>query len=397
VDPILNPYVPGAGTKPPVIAGRDDLVDKAGITISRSKKGLFGKSFIAIGLRGVGKTVVLNSIQQIAEDKGCPTIYVEAHDDSSLVKLITPQLRSALIKLSKSEAAKELAEHGLRVLKNFASAVNLKIGEVEVGLDFGEAAGTADSGDISNDLPELFQAVGLAAKAKKTPLVLLIDEMQYFNGTELGALVMAIHRMNQRGLPIILFGAGLPQLIGKMGESKSYAERLFDFPKLDALSYVDAKIAVTQPAKNEGVDFTDEAVSEIFSVTKGYPYFLQEWGYVAWNLAENSKISELDVKKASPEAERRLDESFFRMRLERMTPTERKYIVAMAYLGEGPHLSGDIAKAYGAKVSTVAPLRSSLIAKGMIYSPSYGSTDFTVPLFDQFIRREFPNREYASD
>jgi hypothetical protein len=393
MDHALNPYAPGAGTRPPVIAGRDDLVETATVALKRAKNGLHGKSFIAVGLRGVGKTVVLNKVHELAEDSSYHVIYIEAHDDSSLAKLIVPQLRSTLLNLSKAEAAKELATKGLRVLKNFANALNVKIGEIEVGLDFQEDAGIADSGDITNDLPELFQIVGQAAQARKTAIAILIDEMQYFSSTEMGALVMSIHRVNQRGLPIVLLGAGLPQLLGKMGDSKSYAERLFNFPRVEALGFEDAKVAISEPALRQGVTFSKAALEAIFDVTKGYPYFLQEWGYVSWNIAENSEITADDIANAGPEAIKRLDESFFRMRIERMTPTERKYIVSMAYLGPGSHLSGDIAKAYGAKVSTVAPLRSSLIAKGMVWSPSYGSTEFTVPLFDEFVRREFPNSE----
>ena len=393
MDPALNPYVPGAGTRPPVIAGRDDLVTAATLALRRARGGLHGKSFIAVGLRGVGKTVVLNKVQELAEDDKYHVIFVEAHDDASLPKLLIPQLRTALLRMSNSAAARELAHRGLRVLRSFAKSLNVKVGDIEVGLDFGEEIGLADSGDITNDLPELLQVVGQAAKARGTALAIMIDELQYLSATELSALVMAVHRVSQRGLPIVVLGAGLPQLLAKMGDSKSYAERLFDFPRVEALSDADATTAITEPARRQGVLFTEGAVNEIIRVTKGYPYFLQEWGFVSWNIARGDQITQDDVERARPEAIRRLDESFFRMRLERMTPTERKYIAAMASLGPGPHLSGDIATAYGAKVSTVAPLRSSLIAKGMIWSPAYGSTDFTVPLFDDFIRREFPSRQ----
>ena len=391
MDPALNPYAPGAGTKPPILAGRDDLVKPAQIALTRAKNGLHGKSFIAIGLRGVGKTVVLNRVQELAEDDNYFPIYIEAHDDASLPTLLAPKIRQVLMKISRADKAKDIARRGLAVLKNFANAVNVKIGEVSIGLDFGDEVGTADSGDIETDLPELFQIIGEIAAARETVIAFLIDEMQYLKTEELSALVMALHRVNQRGLPIVLIGAGLPQLLGKMGVSKSYAERLFDFPRVEALSREDACVAISEPAKSSGVNFTDEALEETFNATKGYPYFIQEWGYVAWNMASDSPIGKGDIVAAQPEAIRRLDESFFRVRLERMTPTERRYIFAMASLGPGPHSSGDIAKAYGAKVTTVAPHRSSLIAKGMIYSPAYGTTDFTVPLFDEFIRRELPD------
>lgn len=391
MDSALNPYVPGAGTPPPLLAGRDNLVDSATIALIRAERGLFGKSFIAVGLRGVGKTVVLNKIQEIAENRDALVVYIEANDDASLIKSLIPQIRSALIKVSRVEAAKDLGHKGLRVLKRFASACKVNIGEIEVGLDFGEEIGIADSGDILNDLPELFQVIGNAMKGRGKPLVIIIDEMQYLSNEELGALIMAMHRVNQRLLPIILVGAGLPTLLGKMGESKSYAERLFDFPRIRELTQPDAKLAVVKPASNMGVVFSEEAFSELYRLTQGYPYFLQEWSYVAWNIAVGSEITKIDIENATPEAERRLDDSFFRVRLERMTPTEKRYISAMAKLGPGPHKSGDIADRYGAEVSSVAPHRSSLIAKGMIYSPSYGQTDFTVPLFDQFIAREFPD------
>lgn len=332
--------------------------------------------------------MVLNRVQELAEDDNYLPIYIEAHDDASLASLLVPRLRQVLLKISSSEKAREAARRGLAVLKNFANAVQVKIGEISLGLDFGEEVGTADSGDIQADLPELLHVIGEAAAARKTVVAILIDEMQYLSSQEMSALVMAIHRVNQRALPIVLIGAGLPQLLGKMGESKSYAERLFDFPRVEALNKHDAHIAVAAPANDAGVEFTTEALDEIYRVTRGYPYFLQEWGYVAWNEATQSPIDKDDIISAQEEAIRRLDESFFRVRLERMTPTERRYMYAMAKLGKGPHQSGDIAKQYGAKVTTVAPIRSSLIAKGMIYSPSYGTTDFTVPLFDEFLGRE---------
>ncbi len=364
------------------------MVAKATLALKRAKLGRHGKSFIAVGLRGVGKTVVLNKVQELAEDDHYIVLYIEAHDESSLASLLVPKLRQALIRMSKTERAKDVAIRGLGVLRNFANAVNVKMGDVSVGLDFDDDEGIADSGDIASDVPDLFQILGEAAAARETAIAILVDEMQYLSSEEMSALVMAMHRSNQRSLPIVLIGAGLPQLLGKMGESKSYAERLFDFPRIEALDFENACLAIAEPAKQEGVEYTADALDKVFEVTQGYPYFLQEWGYVSWGLADVSPIAVDLINEASPEAIRRLDESFFRMRLERMTPTERKYMNAMASLGKGPHSSGDIAKAYNAKVSTVAPTRSSLIAKGMIYSPSYGNTDFTVPLFDEFIRRE---------
>lgn len=385
-----NPYAPGAGTRPPLLAGRDDLVSTATTTLIRAKDGRYAKSFVAVGLRGVGKTVVLNKVNELADAQGYHTAFIEAHDDASFASILVPRLRTILLKISRTAEAAEIARRGLAILKNFASALKVQIGEVEIGLDFREEVGTADSGKLTNDLPELFVTLGEVAKARKTAIALLIDEVQYLSEEELSAAIMAMHQVNQKALPVVLIAAGLPQVLGKMGQSKSYAERLFDFPRVEALGRGDAYRAIREPARVQGVEFSDEALDEIFSVTSGYPYFLQEWGYVTWDLAQSSPISRDVVLGARTEAIRRLDESFFRVRLERMSPTERRYMRAMAELGVGPHTSGDIAKAYDAKVTTIAPVRSSLISKGMIYSPSYGNTDFTVPLFDQFMRREMP-------
>ena len=385
-----NPYAPGAGTRPPLLAGRDDLVSNATVALARAKKGRHGKSFVAVGLRGVGKTVVLNRVLELAEAEKYQVAYIEAHDNASLASLLVPQLRSIMVRINKMEGAKELGRRSIAILKNFANAVKVNIADIEVGLGFDDEAGVADSGDLANDLPELFTALGQAAADRKTAIAILVDEIQYLEEAEIGALIMAIHRVNQRGLPVVLIAAGLPQILGKMGESKSYAERLFDFPRVEALYKIDAMSAISVPAAAEGVEFTSEALELIYEVTRGYPYFLQEWAYVTWNMAVVSPIEPEVVRAAEGEAIRRLDESFFRVRLERMTPTERRYIQAMGRLGVGPHSSGDIAKRYGATVSTVAPLRANLISKGMVWSPAYGMTDFTVPLFDEFVRREMP-------
>jgi len=274
---------------------------------------------------------------------------------------------------------------------------NYNYGDFEAGLNFDREEGTADSGDLSADLPELFVALGQAAAARKTAVAIIIDEIQYLSESELSSLIGSIHKVNQKQLPVVLVGAGLPQVLARMGNAKSYAERLFEFPQVAALSEEHARAAIVAPASQEGVSYEDGALKEIFRVTQGYPYFLQEWGYVTWNFAKSTVITEDDVAKSGPEALRRLDQSFFRMRLDRMTPTEKRYIRAMAGLGQGPHRSGDIAREYGALVTTVAPIRSSLISKGMIYSPAHGETAFTVPLFDEFMRREIPHNSIDAE
>jgi hypothetical protein len=281
-------------------------------------------------------------------------------------------------------------KRGLRVLLSFVSKIKVKYEGLEVGMDLDPEPGVADTGDLETDLTQLMLAVGEAAKARGTAVALVIDEIQYLDEGELSALIMALHRITQKQLPVVLVGAGLPQLVGQMGRSKSYAERLFDFPTIGKLNKQDARRALEEPVNAAGAKFAAQALSEIIAVTDGYPYFLQEWGYHAWNLAETSPITLANSKSASDVAIERLDRSFFRVRFDRLTPREKDYLRAMAELGPGPHRSGDIADTLGVKVETVAPLRSSLIRKGMIYSPQHGDTAFTVPLFDQFMKRVMP-------
>ena len=343
-----------------------------------------------VGLRGVGKTVLLKHVTDIAENAGYHTIQIEATENKALVPLITPPLRQLLLRLDRMEGLNEHVKRALRVLKGFASAVRVSFGEVEIALDIEPERGTADSGDIEHDLPDLFQAVAEAAKARKTAVAIVIDELQYLGEKELSPLIMAVHRVSQKALPLVLVGAGLPQLVGKSGRSKSYAERLFDFPVIGALSREDARRALVDPAKSENVSFESAAVEKIVRLTHGYPYFLQEWGYHTWNLAKKSPISVTVVRDATKQAIKSLDQSFFRVRFDRLTPREKEYLRVMAELGPGPHRSGDIAEQMRVRVQSVAPLRAGLMTKGMIYSPSHGDTAFTVPLFDQYMKRIMP-------
>jgi hypothetical protein len=396
MDPRNNPYAPGAGTPPPILAGRDDLVQTADIALARVRQRRPAKSFIAVGLRGVGKTVVLNKVQDLAEAQNYHAAYIEAYDEMKLPDALAKALRPILLRLDRIAGTQEAAGRALRILRNFASAFKVSFGGVDLGISADE--GTADTGDLANDLPELMLAVGQAAAARGTAVALIIDEVQYLAEPELAALIMAIHRVNQKQLPLVFFGAGLPQLRGKMGEAKSYVERLFDFPNVDALHPNEARRAIVEPARHEGVEFEDAALDEIVRVTAGYPYFLQEWGHAVWLRAIGSPITKDVVETSYHDAIRSLDTSFFRVRLDRMTPTEKKYMRALAELGVGPHRSGDIARVYGAQVTSVAPIRANLISKGMVYSPSHGETAFTVPLFDAFMRREMPEfKSGASD
>lgn len=394
MDPVLNPYSPGAGTPPPELAGRDDLREQVRIAIERIRRGLPTKSVLMVGLRGVGKTVLLDRMRHDAEAHGVQTLRIEAPEGRSLPALLAPQLRQALLRLSRQQNAKELATRGLRALAGFAKSLKVKYDDIEVGFDFDPEPGLADNGDLEHDLQALLETVGSAAQKAGTALVMFIDEMQYVKEDELAALITALHRCAQRRLPITLIGAGLPQLPGKMGSAKSYAERLFDFPQVGPLNATAAYSAIVKPAKQQGVDFTEPAVGQIIQETKGYPYFLQEWGKHAWDSASASPIDLADVRTATASAVAALDDSFFRVRFDRLTPAEKKYLRAMAELGPGPHRSGDIADCLKRKVTSLGPTRSQLIAKGMIWSPNHGDTAFTVPLFDEFMRRTITDEDW---
>ena len=347
-----------------------------------------------VGLRGVGKTVLLDRVRGDAEASGIHTVRIEAPEGRSLPALLAPQLRQALLRLSQVEAAKEYALRGLRALAGFASKLKVTFADIEVGLDYAPEPGLADNGDLEHDLQALFEQVGLAAKSADTALAMFIDELQYVEEPQLAALITAMHRMEQRQLPVVLVGAGLPQLRGQMGNAKSYAERLFDFPVIGPLPPEAARLAIERPLAKEGVAIDADALEQVLQVTKGYAYFLQQWGSHIWRAASQSPISKADVDTASVTAIAALDESFFRVRFDRLTPREKKYLRAMAELGAGPHRSGDVAVCFNAKVSSLAPTRSSLIVKGMVWSPNHGDTAFTVPMFDEFMKRIIPGEDW---
>lgn len=397
MDEIRNPFSPGAGTPPPALAGRTELINIVRVLLARIQAGRPAKSVLMVGLRGVGKTVLLNELETLAEQAGFKTFLVEAHENKTLVELLAPPLRKLLLQLNRMENASLKVRRGLRVLKSIVNSIKLTAGDVEIGLDIEPEAGTADSGDLEADLPDLFMAVAEAAKDRHTGVAILLDEIQYLSSKELSALIMAMHKMAQKNMPLVLIGAGLPILPGLAGESKSYAERLFEFPDIGPLHEDDTRRALREPVQAEGVEFTQDALDEIVQATQGYPYFLQEWGYQAWNHAPRSPIQIQDVKKATPKIVQRLDANFFRVRFDRLTPREKEYLRTLAELGAQPQRSGDIAALMGVKVQTVAPLRDSLMKKGMIYSPAHGDTAFTVPLFDEFMKRAIPEMQAKKD
>jgi hypothetical protein len=396
MDPASNPFAPGAGTTPPELAGRDELLQAVALAIMRIRLGRSAKSVLMIGLRGVGKTVLLNRMRDDAEAAGSQTVLIEAPEGRSLPALLAPQLRQALLRLSRNAQARDLAMRALRALAGFVKALRVKYQDIEVGLDMDPEPGLADNGDLEQDLQALLEAAGVAAREADTALVLLVDELQYVREEELAALITALHRVAQRRLPVVLIGAGLPQLRGRMGRAKSYAERLFDFIEIGPLPSDAAELAIGKPIRDEGADITPDALASILAETEGYPYFLQEWGKHSWDAADGSPIILQDAEAATITAIAALDAGFFGVRFDRLTPTEKRYLRAMAELGPGPHRSGDIAGELARRVTSMAPVRSQLINKGMVWSPSHGDTAFTVPLFDGFMRRIMPTDDWRT-
>ena len=393
---VLNPFAPGAGAPPPELAGRDEIMETVRVALERIRIGRSSKSILMVGLRGVGKTVLLDRMRDSAEAAGMHTLRIEAPESRSLPAILAPQLRQTLLRLSRNAKAKDMAQRALRALAGFARSLKIKFQDIEVGFDFEPEPGLADNGDLEHDLQALLEAAGAAAQQADTALVMFVDELQYVEEEQLASLITALHRTAQRQLPVVLVGAGLPQLRGRMGRAKSYAERLFDFPEIGPLSPDAAKQALVIPAREQQVEFTRDALDRIQLETKGYPYFVQEWGKHAWDVASISPITLADVITASASAVAALDESFFRVRFDRLAPAEKRYLRAMAELGPGPHRSGDIADELERAVTSLGPTRGTLINKGMIWSPNHGDTAFTVPLFDQFMHRIMPGESWRS-
>jgi AAA ATPase domain len=387
MNPRINPFAPGAGTQPPELAGREQIIDDVSIALHRIKNGLSAKSVLIVGLRGVGKTVLLNRLKDDAEAAGLICTQFESPENRSLPAMLVPSLRNCLLKLDRVAGVGNTVSKAVKALGSFIGSAQIKYQDMEFSFDLGKDEGVADTGDLDNDLSELLQAVGTAAKDKKTAVVLFIDELQYVPEAQLAALISALHTCSQKRLPVTVVGAGLPQLVGNIGKAKSYAERLFNFPAIGPLPTEAATIALQRPVGSMNVVFDAAAIDEILKQTKGYPYFLQEWGSHAWAVASHSPISESDAKHATELALNELDQSFFRVRFDRCTPMEKAYMRSMAETGSDTPRSGDIATIMKREVTQVAPLRQSLITKGMVYSPAHGDVAFTVPLFADYMKR----------
>ena len=349
-------------------------------------KGKSARSIMLLGLPGTGKTVLLNEIGRNAQQGGLLVSRVESPEGESLARLIYPEMRKILRSMSGVEAAKQIATRGLKGLRGFASIFKIEMGGVEVGVE--TEPGLADTGDLHYDLPDLFTLIGKAAQAAGRGWLLLIDEVQYLSDADLSALIVALHRMSQEGLPVLMVGAGLPQIARLAGEAKSYAERLFQFPPVGALPPTFAGLAVEKPIIDEEATISPEALRAIVERTKGYPFFLQEWASVVWNNAEGPEITLADAEHSYAETLALLDGGFFKVRIDRLTKTEIHFVRAMAALGDGPYAMADIAQELVRTQKSLGPVRASIIAKGMIFSSDHGYLDFSVPLFAEFMRRQ---------
>lgn len=385
MDPYTNPFAPGAGSRPPELAGRDDILEAAKIACARALSGRSARSLMLLGLRGTGKTVLITEIKKISEEAGLLVSKVEAPEQERLARLLYPEMRKVLRSLSTVEAAKQFAFEGLRGLRSFAAAFEIVVGSAEVKVQ--PQPGVADSGDLQYDLPDMFTQIGKTAQAAGKGWALLIDEVQYLSEDDLSALIVALHTMSQERLPVVVFGAGLPQVAKLAGEAKSYAERLFGYPPVGALDEPSAASAVQKPLNDEGVTIAPLALKEIVARTQGYPFFIQEWASITWDGAEGPEITLEDVQTAYDETIRSLDGGFFKVRMDRLTKAEIQFVIAMAKLGDGPYAMADIAALMDRKISSLGPARAKIISKGMIYSSEHGYLDFTVPLFADFLRR----------
>lgn len=391
MDPIRNPYTPNAGAQPPAVLGRDVQLRTFDLLLRRMSVGRTEQSMIITGLRGVGKTVLLGRFRGKAQELNWVVVEREAskHDDEQFRRQMVSSIRTSLFEMSPKARWGHRMQRAAAVLKSFSVSVDPS-GTLTGGIDVDAAQGFADQQELQADLTDLLVAVGEAAKEANRGLVLLFDEVQFLSTTQLEALISALHKTVQRGLPVTMVGAGLPQIAELAGDAKSYSERLFKFPRIGNLEDKDARAALAEPAQAEDADYSDDALDLAVEVTGGYPYFLQELGYAVWGVAAGPMITREDVALAVPTYEAKLDESFFRVRLDRTTEMERIYLRAMAELGSEAQRAQDVAAVIGRKSTQMGPTRAQLINMGLLYTPEHGYAAFTVPHFDKFILRAIP-------
>jgi hypothetical protein len=391
VQALTNPYTPNAGAEPQAVVGRDDQLESFDLLLARIERARTEQSMIITGLRGVGKTVLLGQFRTKALERDWVVVELEVskNDENHFRAAMATKLRTALFELLPKARWTDRFKHAAAVLRSFTVSVDAA-GAISAGLDIDAAEGFADHDNLALDLTDVFVALGEAAKEKERGVVLLLDEVQFLSKQQLEAVIGALHKMVQRKLPVTLVGAGLPQIAELAGDAKSYAERLFKFPSIGNLDGDDARAALTKPAAEEDVAYDDDALTDALQVTGGYPYFLQELGYAVWTVADGPVITRDDIVTAVPGYEAKLDASFFRVRLDRATETQRAYLRAMAGLGPAPQKASDVAEAMGRTSQNLGPTRAELINMGLLYTPEHGYAAFTVPHFDKFLLRAIP-------
>lgn len=388
---LTNPYTPNAGAEPQAVVGRDDQLESFDLLLARIERARTEQSMIITGLRGVGKTVLLGQFRTKALRRDWVVVEFEVskNDEQHFRAAMASKLRTALFELSPKARWTDRLKHTASVLRSFTLSVDPS-GTLSAGLDVDAAEGFADHENLALDLTDVFVALGEAAQERSRGVVLLFDEVQFLSRQQLEAVIEALHKMVQRKLPVTLVGAGLPQIAELAGDAKSYAERLFKFPEIGNFGEEDARAALTKPAADEGIGYDEDALIEALRVTGGYPYFLQELGYAVWTVADGPVITREDIVTAIPGYEAKLDASFFRVRLDRATETQRAYLRAMAGLGSAPQKASDVADAMGRTSQNLGPTRAELINMGLLYTPEHGYAAFTVPHFDKFLIRAIP-------
>lgn len=382
-----NPYRPGAGMSPAYLAGRDNTINEAQNILQAINYGYSARSVVYYGLRGVGKTVLLNYIENLADEMDLPSEYMEiAERDRSFQYQMALHIYKLINRLSLLKNIESHIKKALSILKAFT----IKYGCDDISIEVNPANGISDTGNLANDMTELFLALGVIAQKQNKGVVLFIDEIQYIKDSEFEALMEAIHRTNQKNYPIVIFSAGLPKIAKIAGDVKSYAERLFDFIEIDSLNNEEAKLALVEPAKRFQINYTDEAVNKIIEITQGYPYFLQEYGKWVWECKKEESIIDIKiVNKAYDKFEQSLDKAFFKVRHDRATAREIEFMTAMVACEKLPCSTKEIANIMGESIQAISPLRAQLIHKGFIYAAKRGEVDFTVPQFDKYLKRVY--------
>jgi hypothetical protein len=378
----------GAGNPPRALTGREAQTEQFRTLVGRLSRATNDQSMIVFGLCGVGKTVLMLEFESIADASGWTAADpIEIRSDTDFRSEIADAVYQALLRLDRRRALGERLKAFTGLLRGFKVGASSG-GNLEFSFDPGAVSGS--TGNLERDLTHLFVELGETAREHSTGVVFLIDEMQFLKREELEAIAAAMHRMSQKQLPVALAGTGLPQLPGLMVDAKSYAERLFSYPQIGPLSERAARQALVDPAHAEGVSYDDDALARIGELSGGYATFVQAYGKETWNMAPGTPITLADVQAAGPIVQAKLDEEFFHVRFEKATPAERRYMAAMAELGDGPQRTGDVAKRLGSGVSSISVHRDALIKKGLIFSPDHGEVDFTVPHFSSFMRRRYP-------